>query len=374
MGLHDTIYELRDKRRFVPPTNLAEGEARIGALEFEVYKDICLGVPFFAGADDIIKELRKPGVTIALSKPWLEHYVSCYKHRNSEGKRRSHRKIRDQLVSYRNGETGETLLHYCASHNTAGLKDPWAADVADMLVKIGAKIDALDMEGQTPLHVAAKVPDLQPKTAHQVAHLKRYKEGSNTCHVLKGLMEICRRRNLGGQVIDAEDNWGRTPLHIALLHKNKSTATALMFPGKYPPNGVEGWTAADTRKPTNRRLWDLVALPGRLKAGVSVDDVLGKYDDICDFLKLCQDEEQKRRAEVDKKIEDEKKEEAAKEAEKKEAEKKEVEKNETEKKEVEKEEAEKKEAERKEAEKKEREEPLTNPFEEEEELLINPFD
>jgi len=236
-----------------------EGKSVIDS-KYEPYKRqlwclLCRGAkPKQGGWAEFILDQLRIGYKEWLVEVFLEHHMRC----GSKGQRfhKNYQSVVDRVVSYRD-EDGLTAMHYSArvTGNTSqgpGYESQWVRpELIRLLLELGAKADAVDKLGRTPLHLASE-DDVNVVIARQ-------------------LLDSCPNAD-----IDAEDNLGRTPLHVALLRKQKYMAGLL----------VEG--GADTRKPRNRALWDYAAQPGR---GVShVDGVLGNYHEICDFLEQVQEE------------------------------------------------------------------------------------
>jgi len=266
--------------------------ANPGSSEYqkEIIDLVCAGAvppgPDGGWAETIIKEVRSKKLVFA--GWWAEHGICCYECYSNP--KPAIRAVAQRLASYRDEATGSTLLHYCASmpsnnYYRIGFNVGYLIDIIHRWGGDGAlKIDAIDRKGRTPLHVAA-----------EAASDDTMDEKHN--HV-KTLMDLTGD-DKQYRIIDAEDNLGRTALHIALAKGARKAAVQLMF----PPKGPWCEAKANFQKPKNRKLWDLLALPGRLEPGVRVEDVLGKYHEVCDLIEDIYDKETEKRKEEDRKDE-----------------------------------------------------------------------
>ncbi|XP_014229229.1 ankyrin-3-like [Trichogramma pretiosum] len=101
---------------------------------------------------------------------------------------------------------GKTALHWA-------LKDNIRTDVAEWLLRKGADSNLADKEGSTALHIICKMIGF-----NYLANLLFQISDEKHRHVL----------------VDAQDNEGNTPLHLALCHVNEEVARLLLRRGANP--------------------------------------------------------------------------------------------------------------------------------------------
>ncbi len=92
-------------------------------------------------------------------------------------------------------ESGRGPLHFAAELNHS--------DLVDLLISCGSQLDAIDVRGLTPLHLACIV------------------EGAGSLEAIIG-------RVGGGDVLDIQDSQGLTPLMHACLYGNAENTRLLL--------------------------------------------------------------------------------------------------------------------------------------------------
>ena len=93
--------------------------------------------------------------------------------------------------------TGRTALHFAIE--LAGL----GADVVELLIRSGGLLDVLDVNGLTPIHLAAMVESKEP---------------------LAAITKVVG----GGEVLDLPDSQGLTPLMYACIYGNEENVKFLV--------------------------------------------------------------------------------------------------------------------------------------------------
>jgi len=210
-----------------------------------------------------IHQLRtKKGEGNPLNAGWFVQF-----HRALD-KHSRNRKIVERIWNYQDESTGYTALHYLAS-NTYWMNhkyDPCPHTLRLLLDDVGGfsrgkhrfDMNAKDNHGRTPLHLAI---ELGTKVADTL--------------IVRGW----------GINRDQEDEIGRTPLHVALQHERKQLVRKLLEMG------------VDINKAIKKDLWT------RPAAAVGKELKLGDYKKMCSFLKVVQAEieEQERKKEEEEK-------------------------------------------------------------------------
>uniref|UniRef100_A0ABD2WT75 Uncharacterized protein n=1 Tax=Trichogramma kaykai TaxID=54128 RepID=A0ABD2WT75_9HYME len=110
-------------------------------------------------------------------------------------------------------------------------------------------VNVQDYLGNTPLHLASSYdhsksielllrrgsdPNIPNTLGFTPLHIMCFGDHVN-CDSLKMFFEICKEKNLQMQV-DAVENWGRTPLHLALLKQDKRGLIELLLRNGANPN------------------------------------------------------------------------------------------------------------------------------------------
>ena len=130
------------------------------------------------------------------------------------------------------GYSGQTPLHAAAG----GSND--CPELCEILLKHGAKINALDEDGNQPLHMACKQThtkivklmmshgaDISAENKHRQTPLHTAANGSNDCP------ELCETLLKHHAEINARDVDGNRPLHVACKRGHAKTVELMVFKG-----------------------------------------------------------------------------------------------------------------------------------------------
>ena len=127
---------------------------------------------------------------------------------------------------------GETALHYAARLQSV------RSGILNMLLKHGASVEAVNESGATPLHMAvaqANEPAVVALLSRGASSATEDCNGNTALHHAArlennqaGLVNILLKH---GASIEAGNNFGTTPLHLAIVHGNKPAVVALLSRG-----------------------------------------------------------------------------------------------------------------------------------------------
>jgi len=125
-------------------------------------------------------------------------------------------------------EAGNTPLHYAAGMNNK--------PAMELLLARGARIDARTNLGRTPLHLAAEMDESGRLTLYSIFHPAK---GSVPVMAASD-EEVMEWLVANGAAIDAKDNSGATPLHLASLYGLNNKVIFLLTHGADPNAGTAG--------------------------------------------------------------------------------------------------------------------------------------
>jgi hypothetical protein len=151
---------------------------------------------------------------------------------------------------------GRTPLHEAARQS---------ADIVELLIAHGARLNPVDGDGRTPLHLAYS-DAARVLLAHKADFLVLDKNGNTALHTAAEESAItCKLLVEAGLPVDARNNAGLTPLHFASLQAEQSAAGYLLAHGA----NLNAKTLSDYRYKWNYVAWDVQGMEQAVPAGAT---------------------------------------------------------------------------------------------------------
>lgn len=178
-----------------------------------------------------------------------------------------------QAIAARDPAAAEAALQSGADPNLAGPfnRTPLheaarqSADIVELLIAHGVRLDALDGDGRTPLHLAYS-DAARVLLAHKANFLVLDKNGNTALHTAAEESAItCKLLVATGLPVDARNNAGLTPLHFASLQAQQSAAECLLEHGA----DLNAKTLSDYPYKWSYVAWDVQGMEQLVPAGAT---------------------------------------------------------------------------------------------------------
>lgn len=144
-----------------------------------------------------------------------------------------------QLVNAKDGQnSSSTPLHMAAANNHK--------DIVELLITVGAQVNAKDKLGSTPLHWAAynghkDIVDLLIANKAQVSAKTAKRDQTPLCWATcRGHKEIVELLIAKGAEVNTKDGWEQTPLHRA-AEKNRKDVLEVLIANRARLNAKDRW-------------------------------------------------------------------------------------------------------------------------------------
>jgi hypothetical protein len=178
-----------------------------------------------------------------------------------------------QAIAARDSAVAEAALQSGADPNLAGdfgrtpLHDAarQSADIVKLLIAHGARLDPIDGDGRTPLHLAY-VDAARILLEHDASFLILDKDGNTALHTAaEESASTCKLLVTAGLPVDARNNAGLTPLHFASLQAQQPVAEYLLAQGA----NLNAKTLAPYRYKWSYIAWDVQGMEQVVAAGAT---------------------------------------------------------------------------------------------------------